>query len=83
MATANMFWPLVPGPTVLACLKRCQFETDLTGRNVTRTMTTGRNLTCVPIEQRGVTLRTRKYNDANRSGTQDNGETYLTGGWNV
>jgi len=65
--------------TAINCNPAANAAVDLTGRKATLTVTAGTNIICTFVEQRGVTIQTRKYNDANHSGARNNGEAYLAG----
>jgi len=65
--------------TAINCNPAANAAVDLTGRKATLTVTAGTNIICTFVEQRGVTIQTRKYNDTNHSGARNNGEAYLAG----
>jgi hypothetical protein len=55
---------------------------NLATGSVTLNVAAGANVTCTFVNARGVTLRTRSYNDHNHSGVRNSGEPALSG-WSL
>jgi hypothetical protein len=80
--TVNQQLPSTWFLTGIACTPSAGATVNLAARQVTLAVSAGAEVTCTFTNGRGVTIRTRTYDDRNGNRTRNSGEPYLAG-WSM